>query len=149
MPVNKAKGVSIVVDGVVVCSIAEGAIKLTGKLHTDRELLELAAKAAGLRIDKSPTNGGGLKNDGFDLNGNAVLDWHNGITWNPLKSDADAFRLAVTLRIRHDRHPRIPFVAAFAPFTIERFEEPEGDDLYAATRRAIVRAAAAMGMMIT
>jgi len=87
---------------------------------TDRELLEAAAKAAGIRIDKSSTNGGGAGNTGFDLCGNAVLDWHNGVTWNPLTDDGDALRLAVKLCICI------------------------GADSQAATRRAIVRAAAAM-----
>lgn len=41
---------------------------------TDHELLELAAKAVGIKIDKSPYNGGGSGNDGFDIAGNAVLD---------------------------------------------------------------------------
>lgn len=66
---------------------------------TDRELLEMAAKAAGLKIDKSEFNGGGRGNTGFDFMGNAVLDWHNGKTWNPLADDGDALRLAVKLSI--------------------------------------------------
>lgn len=60
----------------------------------DKTLLELAAKAAGLTIDKSPYNGGGHGNTGFDMDGNAVLDWHNGKTWNPLTDDGDLYRLA-------------------------------------------------------
>ena len=69
---------------------------------TDRELLKAAAKAAGLVIDKSPCNGGGAGNDGFDILGNAMLDWHNNKTWNPLTDDGDALRLAVKLRIAVD-----------------------------------------------
>src|SRR5574337_1719468 len=66
-------------------------------MKSDRELLELAAKAAGLRIDKSKLNGGPTPNTGFDLAGNVVLDWHNGTTWNPLTHDGDALRLAVEM----------------------------------------------------
>ena len=100
---------------------------------TNRELLELAAKTAGLIIDKSPYNGGGTMNDGFDICGNAVLDWHNGTTWNPLADDGDALRLAVKLgmfmRQLVREIPRAEYAA----------------DPYAATRRAIVRAAAEIG----
>ena len=89
---------------------------------TDRELLELAAKAAGLSF------------------------WQEN-SWNPL-DDGDALRLAVKLNIDvffhasrvegHVAGGRIPPVRA-----IER--EDYGDDPYAATRRAIVRAAAEIG----
>jgi hypothetical protein len=67
---------------------------------TDREMLELAAKAAGLKIDKTKHSGGGHWNCGFDAAGNAVLDWHNGTKWNPLVDDGDALRLAVRLGIQ-------------------------------------------------
>lgn len=66
---------------------------------TDRELLELAAKAAGIRIDKSETNGGGVGNDGFCVTGDAMLDWHNNIRWNPLTTDGDNRRLQVALKV--------------------------------------------------
>ena len=58
--------------------------------ESDRRLLELAAKAAGLRIDKSKYNGGGSNNTGFDMDGNAMLDWHNNVIWNPLTRGGDA-----------------------------------------------------------
>jgi hypothetical protein len=113
---------------------------------TDRELLEKAARAAGMIIDKSPYSGGGTGNTGFDAAGNAVLDWHNGQTWNPLRDDGDALRLAVKLGLRvqcveldhssvddgNNEGPRI-WQAVTTKF-----------DPYAATRRAIVRAAAAI-----
>ena len=117
----------------------------------DRELLELAAKAARIKIDKSETNGGGHGNTGFDCMGNAVLDWHNNKTWNPLKDDGDALRLAVKIAIDIEF-----FVADGATSAVQtnwceyhcnigRDEvEPKGDP-YAATRRAIVRAAAEIG----
>lgn len=58
-----------------------------------KELLELAAKAADIKIDKSPYNGGGFGNNGFDMLGNLVVDWHNNIKWNPINDDGDALRL--------------------------------------------------------
>ncbi|AXT46367.1 hypothetical protein [Chromobacterium rhizoryzae] len=117
----------------------------------DRELLELAAKAAGVKIDKSPCNGGGIGNTGFDLAGNAVIDRHNGTVWNPLTDDGDALRLAVKLGISV-----MPGVFACKvshirgiPNGIEIIEENRGDGLgrntesgaLQAARRAIVRAA--------
>lgn len=89
---------------------------------TDKELLELAAKAAGITIDKSPNNGGGFGNDGFSITGAAAIDWHNGVFWNPLNDDGDALRLAVKLSI-----------SIISPHNIEN------------TRREIVQAAAEIG----
>ena len=86
----------------------------------DRELLELAAKAAGIKIDKSETNGGGRGNTGFDLLGNAVLDWHNDKTWNPLTDDGDALRLAVRLSIKLDFAPGWVRVYSASYFFAER-----------------------------
>ena len=110
-------------------------------MKTDRELLELAAKAAGLRIDKSPYSGGGAGNNGFDLLGNAMLDWHNNVRWNPLTDDGDALRLAVKLRMD------VVFGANYAIVNGD-VQDPtvnNAGDPYAATRRAIVRAAAEIG----
>lgn len=108
---------------------------------SDRELLELAAKASGLKIDKSATNGGGRLNTGFDCMGNAVLDWHNSKRWNPLTDDGDALRLAVKLRLD------ITFgrFGIYAGKTLEDtcHRVPSYDS--EATRRAIVRAAAEIG----
>jgi len=112
---------------------------------TDRELLELAAKAAGIEIDKSPYNGGGLGNTGFDLLGNAVLDWHNGTTWNPLTDDGDALRLAVKLGLDVLQIKETKFVKVEDYWAQAAISEPHNNDPYAATRRAIVRAAAEIG----
>jgi hypothetical protein len=101
---------------------------------TDRELLELAAKAAGVKFDK-PSRNGAPDRSGFDLIGNAVLDWHDGKTWNPLTDDGDALRLYVKLNMLHGK--------VFARSVSDNHED--GDDIYAATRRAIVRAAAEIG----
>lgn len=109
---------------------------------TDRELLELAAKAAGMTIDTHYVDGGASVWEGERHHSDWIPDW------NPLDDDGDALRLAVKLRIDvffhaqrvegHVAGGRIPPVRA-----IER--EDYGDDPYAATRRAIVRAAAEIG----
>jgi hypothetical protein len=109
---------------------------------TDQELLTLAAKAAGLKLDCSRANGGPSPNDGFDVSGNAVLDWHKGTTWNPLTDDGDALRLAVKLRLMLDVTAE---GAGAQALNVAWCPEPCGTDPYAATRRAIVRAAAAIG----
>lgn len=109
---------------------------------TDKELLELAAKAAGIKIDKSPFNGGGANNTGFDLMGNAVLDWHNDQRWNPLTDDGDALRLAVKLRmeilVEEIR------ISVYSELTVEKCEMYPADHL-ATTRRLIVETAAEIG----
>lgn len=116
---------------------------------TDRELLEAAARAAGLKIDKSPYNGGGDGNTGFDMSGDAVLDWHNNKRWNPLRDDGDALRLAVRLGLVVCVLLEIHRTGVYLPAEhiggkYDVLEEHNGDP-YAATRRAIVRAAAAIG----
>lgn len=117
---------------------------------TDRELLEAAARAAGIKIDKSPYNGGGHGNTGFDAVGDAMLDWHNNKRWNPLRDDGDALRLAVKLFLFVDTAAGAPdsFGAELvrAGNEVVDFVEPRSNcDPYAATRLAIVRAAAAIG----
>lgn len=103
--------------------------------ETDKELTILAAKAAGIEHpggDHSKYDDGRL----WDCKG---LRW-----WNPLKDDADALRLAVQLGINVNfGNPEEGAVIAF-DFT-GRFKDCEemGDPM-SATRRAIVRAAAAI-----
>lgn len=101
-------------------------------MKTDRELLELAAKAAGIM----PTT-----------NCNGDLAWTTGLgsgcfEWNPLTDDGDALRLAVKLGILVDV-TRFA-TTAIANGSISATEKHNGDP-YVATRRAIVRAAAAIG----
>ena len=95
---------------------------------TDKELLELAAKAAGIKINWST--------QGIHKPPVAYADGCS-TAWNPLTDDGDALRLAVKLDILID--------AAFASAT-EKIEY-EIDQL-AATRRAIVRAAAEIGKVM-
>ncbi|WP_312601109.1 hypothetical protein [Pseudomonas luteola] len=100
---------------------------------SDRELLELAAKAAGYKVK-------------FGASGDPYIQAGiNTRAWNPLTDDGDALRLAVKLKIRFEAHPRWPYVAAFALDIADRFEEEVSGDEMSATRRAIVRAAAEIG----
>jgi hypothetical protein len=110
---------------------------------TDRELLELAANAASIKKDDSPYNGGGHGNTGFSLNGDMVLDWHNNERWNPLADDGDALRLAVKLNILTYQSGGDSSYASTPMNAV--FTVPHDNDPYAATRRAIVRAAAEIG----
>ena len=110
---------------------------------TDRELLELAAKAAGYDVrwheiwqcfvHKYPHN--------IDAKLTAAGQRY---VWVPLDDDGDALRLAVKLNmavncIHNQRLAAEPIIKAVSVW------EPRHDDPYAATRRAVVRAAAEIG----
>ena len=116
---------------------------------TDRELLELAAKAAGVEIEVDDTEG--LHYFYSDQDGDAVH-------WNPLDDDGDALRLAVKLGISLLPYPVYAESERHSVIAKQRrkgdplreanpteAQELYGDDPYAATRRAIVRAAAEIG----
>lgn len=96
---------------------------------TDKELLELAAKAAGLNIKAVSVNA----DDDFD--GLIVGEKYTKqkVKWNPITDDTDAFRLAVDLSLFDGIDERASALAAEVAFDMC----PR-----AATRRAIVRAAA-------
>ena len=106
----------------------------------DKELLELAAKAAGLvgSYYKNETGEGVYCNDENDC----------GYGWNPLRDDGDALRLAVNLQLGISIPPvvdgRIEVVTFYGPI-ISIVEYPQNNDRNAATRRAIVRVAAEIG----
>ena len=101
---------------------------------TDKELLELAAKAAGIE-------GPYISYCGISIG--TERDGH--ICWNPLKDDAAALRLAVKLHMSVLSNETASWVAVGMQ-QINRAEEThDGSDPYAATRRAIVRAAAEIG----
>jgi len=106
---------------------------------TDRELLELAAKAAGLEFDPTYKNAHGLMvvRDGAACQSDQVL-------WNPLTDDGDALRLAVKLYfdVRISEIHRDTFVYFSGGVSAD---EAHRKAPYAATRRAIVRAAAEIG----
>ena len=101
---------------------------------TDSELLEFAAKANG-RPWKWVESKYGYKVPGMLVRDGAhEVDYY--FAWNPLEDDGDAFRLAVKV---------LPFYVL--KYTAEDYEYCHGDGL-AATRRAIVRAAAEIGKEI-
>jgi hypothetical protein len=96
---------------------------------TDRELLELAAKAAGIEVT------------GIDR-----AAWLNRTSygWNPLADDGDALRLAVKLGLALQLpHANAAYVGVGDP--IKQISEKARPDPLAATRRVIVRAAAEIG----
>ena len=126
----------------------------------DRELLEFAARAAGITGWQSKHGYWNMK----DFNCDDVVccnDWPNydpgtgeklnpvfadaieELRWNPLTDDGDALRLAVKLRLEFEWWKNGIAVSRddLPPGAIQHVE----DDQYAATRRAIVRAAAAIG----
>lgn len=133
---------------------------------TDKELLELAAKAYGIELGLFPDGNSGFWE--FDWNGawwtlyvdvdhpaikmpehcgkeftqtynNYVRCWE----WSPLTDDGDALRLAVALEFRIATHCNqnqvcVEDIYGRCPAQILDF----GNDKYAATRRAIVMTAA-------
>ena len=108
---------------------------------SDRELLELAAKAAGLSVIPYTWNKGtGWDHDGFTLAG------CGGEEWNPLEDDGDALRLAVALGLRL----KLPKYKGFGTSAEPQTGSTAGctafrNDPMEQTREAIVRAAAEIG----
>lgn len=113
---------------------------------TDQDLLEAAAKAAGLPVEFDEGHVNGWWPLGRTTTGD-VDEW-----WNPLTDDGDAFRLAVKLGM--GLHYESQFFADRVERIVEVYHSHEDgqcqcmtvgytDDPFAATRRAIVRAAAA------
>lgn len=102
---------------------------------TDRELLEMAAKAVGISGEYHEMG------EGMRVETKPGHDW-----WNPLTDDGDALRLAVALKLE------VMFFLGFGEVHSancvmdgDNKIEPLGVDDYEAVRRAIVRAAAAIG----
>ena len=103
---------------------------------SDRELLEKAAKAAGLTLiwPRDPSTYEIV--DG--VSPRRPDTWDN---WNPLTDDGDALRLACALGLVVDcSRP-----SAGLPFYSHEFRETGAASVAEGTRRAIVRAAAAIG----
>ena len=107
-------------------------------MMTDRELLEAAAKAADVPLDLTIRPDGkpfGCSERGLAID--VVPGW-----WNPLTDDGDALRLAVDLKMKITVGNAIVMVEAIG---IPDVGVPFTGDAREATRRAIVRAAAAIG----
>lgn len=108
----------------------------------DRELLELAAKAARIEL-------GWIDPVWNDPDAVPYIHLPDGKLWNPLTDDGDALRLAVKLNLRVMPQEKCVYVES-NPDSVLGFAsvsemEMNGDDPYAATRRSIVRAAAEIG----
>jgi hypothetical protein len=100
---------------------------------TDKKLLELAAKAAGITWIRDYKDGPMKVMMTFTRE------------WNPLTDDGDALRLAVRLKLTISiRDDDVRVYECAENFRRKRREFNENDP-YAATRRAIVRAAAEIG----
>lgn len=111
-------------------------------MKTNRELLELAARAAGIELIAWEA-----RRHAFKLpteRGNAPS------RWNPITDDGDALRLAVNLRINIEHAETL----SRKPHGVNCWPVGRGDcawmeldiaDYAAATRLSIVRAAAAIG----
>jgi len=112
-----------------------------------RRLLELAAKAAG------------VEHEGFDEDEGRDVWWIPDLSryasWNPIDDDGDALRLSVRLRLSVDHNhtadqqrwvsaDRNGCEGCYSPVSCVEDEFDE-QDRSAATRLAIVRAAAAIG----
>lgn len=110
----------------------------------DLELLERAAGAAGIELHPKP----------FFVDGLTMKHGGGILRWNPLLSDGDAMRLAVKCGLIVDTQAQVrPRFDTDEPATMVVLPRPSEksvgewhseSDPYAATRRAIVRAAAAM-----
>lgn len=108
---------------------------------TDQELLELAAKAAGIDTTRCLQYTDG------------AFDWPEKVgRWNPLADDGDALRLAVKLgflvEINYGEENQKVIVWDYTDEerrTREYFGDSVYPDPYSATRRAITRAAAEIG----
>lgn len=115
-------------------------------MNNDRELLELAARAAGLDIQRSRLDD--PMHQDFLMNGNGVRNkGQRSYPWNPLNDDGDAFRLSVALDMKVRWHSVLHQALVNSPARKEIVENGENfnGDRYAATRRAITRAAAEIG----
>ena len=99
---------------------------------TDRELLEAAAKTAGIELEW-PQHVGGADY----LSPRETADWQ---LWNPLKNDGDALRLACKLHINVFIYEDETSTAT-GGVSAKNWGSVEAN-----TRRAIVRTAAAMAV---
>ena len=103
----------------------------------DRETMEYAAKAAGYKFL-------GIIHEEGKVIGALVKMGQRKVGWKPVVKDGDALRLAVQLRIDICfGHDFLYTQTTIAPTPM--FKESVRDDFYAATRRAITRAAAGIG----
>jgi hypothetical protein len=100
------------------------------KKMTDKDLLKLAAESADIEIQwDEALNGWVMPNDEHG--------WFSIVVWNPLENSAQAFNLAVKLRL----DVLIRGIQTLVPYSDTK-PVKHGENPYAATRRAIVQTAA-------
>lgn len=115
-------------------------------MQSERELLEKAAKAAGIEVRP----GNGFQKDRLFRDTPCNDGIVRGMEWNPLTNDGDALRLAVKLRLSIDHnHPadndEWVIVSLCDGMGIGPTEKVDGEgSRAAATRLAITRAAASI-----
>ncbi|WP_273761560.1 hypothetical protein [Aeromonas hydrophila] len=122
------------------------------EVMTDRELLELAAKAPGAGPCMEYMEWDGYRFVEHKVHGVPHCGLNYERTWNPLIDDGDALRLAVKLRIEvgHDEIGMKSFVYARVEYEelnhigLSEIFDDDSERLWR-TRRAIVRAAAEIG----
>ena len=102
---------------------------------TDRELLELAARAAGIELWHEDVFTNGLTQK---VSANGVL------RWNPLTDDGDSRRLEVKLAMQVSIFDTFVGVMTRNGVTVQVALK---DDAYAATRLAVLQAAAEEGKL--
>lgn len=108
----------------------------------DIELLKLAATAAEMYYDPTVKVEGCLWVSPPD----ADCQSHQ-VPWNPLIDDGDALRLAVRLQLSVEQWPDEDGNGSYTAIN-DKIIEDHLVDPYAATRRAIVRAAAEIGKTV-
>ena len=115
---------------------------------SDKDLLELAAKAAGIEVEWKEVTRSRIAEFKIIKHEKHCGFFAKGKEWNPLTDDGDALRLAVKLHINIEVWNVDNLVRANI-YILHRghgcFEEHYTTNPYAATRRAIVRAAAEIG----
>lgn len=120
----------------------------------DRELIELAAKAAGVCLHPEDKLVRSYGNWGCDTTCKSCKKNPSDAAWDPLGNDGDALRLAVklgmSLRLAQFEEWTQVYVddlysRAAKPVTEHAGRTQNGQTIEQATRRAIVRAAAEIG----
>lgn len=114
----------------------------------DKELLELAAKAAGISWDVSRDSITGwmlatLCED--DESGGQMVEDKS---WRPLQDDGDALRLAMQLQMTLELGHKGCIVKMWGWPEVSEMCHPDSSDNPECTRRAIVRAAAQIGEVL-
>ena len=117
---------------------------------SDRELLEFAAKAAGIHVPtKKDYPWAYIDESGIFRDISCAGDGTRMSRWNPLADDGDAMRLMVRLRLEprfiDNSHSNGAEPSRVTLHNVAGIVENIDGDPLSATRRAIVRAAAEIG----